>query len=137
MPPRLLLEHGPLGPDRLDAIAATYGTVDPRYASRAFCELIFNGNPYGFSWHAFIVDGDRVVGHYAVIPMRVCSDHQTVLSGKGEALFLAEDHRAGTVETDSGMLPAGLALMNALHDHALADGAILLFATIGKTGWWT
>src|SRR5262245_66483117 len=90
MPLTIVLERGPGSEESLDAIAATYGTVDRRYADREFCRIVFNENPSGYSYHAFVKDGDRVVGHYAVIPIRTRSRGVLVTSGKGEALFLDE-----------------------------------------------
>jgi hypothetical protein len=119
---KLSVLRGPL-PDRgLDDIAATYGTVDPRYASRDFLRTVFNENPFGYSYHAFVRDGDRVVGHHAVIPIRVRARGDKVASGKGEALYLDPSCRSLTVETPSGNVLAGMALMRASEDHALADG---------------
>jgi hypothetical protein len=124
---RLSISRGPVGPDALDAIGETYGTVDRSYASRAFCEELFNRNPYGHSWHAFVTDGDVVVGHYAVIPMRASARGTTVLSGKGEALFLHEAYRSSPIECDAGTLPAGIALMNLLHQCAFDDGVTVIY----------
>jgi len=125
-PLRLELRRGPLEAAALEAIARTYGTVDPRYANAAFADTIFNRNPYGFSWHALAWEGERVVGHYAVIPMRARGGGASFLSGKGEALFLEESCRARTARVGDLEAPAGIALMNALHAHALADGAAVL-----------
>jgi hypothetical protein len=115
-----------LADDALDAIAGTYGTVDGRYASREFCRAVFNGNPHGYSHHAFVRDGEQVVGHYAVVPVRVRARGATLISGKGEALFLAEPYRARSLPLPGGAVPAGIALMSALHDHAGAAGIALL-----------
>src|SRR5262245_32218452 len=90
MPLSIVLERGPISDESLDAIGATYGTVDRRYADREFCRIVFNENPSGYSYHAFVKDGDRVVGHYAVIPIRTRARGVLVTSGKGEALFLDE-----------------------------------------------
>jgi hypothetical protein len=118
----LSVVRGPL-PDRdLDAIAATYGARDARYAQRRFLSTLFNENPFGFSVHAFVRDGSEVVGHYAVIPMRVRTRGGTVMSGKGEALFLAERHRKTAVATEAGEALPGIAMLNAVHERALSDG---------------
>jgi hypothetical protein len=76
--------------------------------------------------HAFVRHGEAVVGHYAVVPIRVRARGATAVSGKGEALFLAEAHRAGTVALEGGEVPAGIALMNALHDRALSEGLVVV-----------
>ena len=122
MPLDLSVTRGPLTDEALGAIAATYGTVDPRYASRDFCRILFNENPIGYSYHAFVRDGETVVGHYSVIPMRVRARGTTVISGKGEALFLSPPYRATPVVTPAGEVLAGIAMMKSLHDYALADG---------------
>ena len=127
MPLHLSVSRGPLADEALDAIVATYGTaVDSRYASRDFCRVLFNENPIGYSYHAFVRDGDRVVGHYAVIPMRARARGSTVISGKGEALFLAEPYRRIPIATPAGDVLAGLAMMKALHERALADGVAVI-----------
>ena len=126
MPLELAVRRGPLADADLDAIAATYGAVDPRYARRDFLRLLFNENPSGYSYHAFVRDGARPVGHYAIIPVRVRARGATVLSGKGEALFLDPAHRKSAVATPSGEALPGLAMLNSLHERALADGIALI-----------
>jgi hypothetical protein len=118
--------RGPVGAEGLDAIAATYGTVDRRYASRTFLETIFNHNPFGHSWHAFVTDGGRVVGHYAVIPMRAVARGVPIVAGKGEALYLDAAYRSSAVEFDGVTLPTGFALTRHLHQRALVDGVTVL-----------
>jgi GNAT superfamily N-acetyltransferase len=122
----LSLTRGPLSDEGLDAIAATYGMIDHRYASREFCRTVFNENPFGYSYHAFVRDDDLVVGHYAVIPMRARARGAAVISGKGEALFLAESHRRSGIGTATGELPAAFALMKAVHEYALAEGLAVI-----------
>ena len=126
IPLSMSITRGPLPDEELDAIAATYGNLDPRYASREFCRLVFNENPLGYSFHAFVRDGDRVVGHYAVIPMRTRARGATVVSGKGEGLFIAESHRRSAIATPEGEVPTAIALMEAVHDHALAEGVAVI-----------
>ena len=123
---KISITRGPLPDRELDAIGSTYGTVDRRYAAREFCRTVFNENPYGYSFHAFVREGDRVVGHYAVIPMRTRARGDVVISGKGEALFLAESHRRSAIATPGGEVPTGMALMKAVHEHALAEGVALI-----------
>ena len=123
----IVLERGPISDASLDAIGATYGTVDRRYADREFSRLVFNENPNGYSYHAFVRDGDRVVGHYAVIPIRTRARGTLVTSGKGEALFLEEGHRRDTIALPvGGEMPAAMALMRLVHDRALSDGLVVL-----------
>jgi hypothetical protein len=123
----LSVVRGPLAEEDLDAIGATYGAaVDPRYASREFCRAVFNGNPSGYSFHAFVRDGARTVGHYAIVPMRARARGSTVLSGKGEALYMAEAYRKSMIATPAGEALVGLAMMNALHERALAGGVAFI-----------
>jgi hypothetical protein len=122
------LMRGPLSDEGLAAIAATYGSVDRRYADRDFCRVAFNENPCGYSFHAFVRDGDAVVGHYALIPMRTRARGATVISGKAEGLFLAESHRRSVVPTPEGNIPTALAMMEAVHERALADGLAVIHA---------
>jgi hypothetical protein len=119
-------ERGPISDELLDAIGATYGTVDRRYADREFCRIVFNQNPNGYSYHAFVRDGNRVVGHYAVIPIRACARGALVTSGKGEALFLEEAHRRGVIAGPGSDLPAAMALMRIVHERALEDGLAVI-----------
>ncbi len=127
MPLDLSVIRGPLAEDDLEAIAATYGSgVDSRYASPDFCRILFNENPIGYSYHAFVREGRRVVGHYAVIPMRTRARGSTVISGKGEALYLAEPYRKRTIATPAGDVLAGLAMMNALHERVLSEGIAVI-----------
>src|SRR5262245_35718046 len=127
MPLSIVLERGPVADDSLDAIAATYGTVDRRYADREFCRIVFNENPNGYSYHAFVRDGKSVVGHYAVIPIRTRARGALVTSGKGEALFLDEAHRRSAVATpEGGEMPAAMALMRLVHQRALEDGLAVI-----------
>jgi hypothetical protein len=48
------------------------------------------------------------------------------MSGKGEALFLAERHRKTAVSTPGGEALPALAMMNAVHERALDDGCAFL-----------
>ena len=126
-PLSIVLERGPVSDESLDAIAATYGTVDRRYADREFCRIVFNENPSGYSYHAFVKDGDRIVGHYAVIPIRTRARGALVTSGKGEALFLDEANRRSVIAAPGGGdVPAAMALMRLVHEGALEDGLAVI-----------
>lgn len=122
----LCVEEGPLSEAGLAAIARMYGRVDSRYATVDFCRRVFNGNPLGWSLHAFIRAEDTEVGHYAVVPVRIRARGGLMLSGKGEALFLEDTHRNQTIESPDGSVPAGIALMRAVHARALARGVQVL-----------
>ncbi len=122
----LRVVRGPLTDAELESVGQTYGRVDPRYRSVGFCRTLFNQNPFGFSWHAFVSDGGTVVGHYAVIPFRVVVKGEQRVSGKGEALFLAESHRTALIHLQDGPVPVGLALICELHDHVLEQEICVL-----------
>ncbi len=123
---QLTVKKGPLSGPELDAVAASCGAADPHLRALPFCEEMFNGNPFGFSWHGFVhVDG-RMAGHYAVVPYRARNGTETLTSGKGEGLFLREDAKTALVPWGSRDIPAGMALMSVVHGRALEDGASLL-----------
>ncbi|MDK9699765.1 MAG: hypothetical protein OEM52_06455 [bacterium] len=123
----LLVKRGPLSDKELLAIGATYGTIDERYASVEFCRILFNENPIGYSFHVFVLnDTAQIVGHYAVIPIRITINKRLALSGKGEALYLADEYRNSVVEYCNSTIPTGIALMNAAHDFAMASGITVL-----------
>ena len=110
---------GPLGEDLLQAIARMYGSHDKKYGSLSFCRTVFNENPSGFSFHAFAKDADKIVGHYAVIPVEICARGETELSAKGEALFLEKDHRSVSIVNGGKDTPLGIGLVARLYDFAL------------------
>jgi hypothetical protein len=88
----LSVVRGPL-PDRdLDAIRCDLRAPGMRATrSAAFLATLFNENTVRiFRCTPSFGDGNEVVGPYAEIPIRVQARGATVMSGKGEALFLAE-----------------------------------------------
>jgi hypothetical protein len=110
---------GPLGEDLLQAIARMYGSHDKKYSSLSFCRTVFNENPSGYSFHAFAKDDDKIVGHYAVIPVEICARGRTGLSAKGEALFLERDYRSESILNGNKDIPLGIGLAARLYDFAL------------------
>jgi hypothetical protein len=110
---------GPLGEDLLQAITTTYGSHDRKYSSLSFCRTVFNENPSGYSLHAFARDKDRIVGHYAVIPVEICGRGKRELSGKGEALFLERRYRSELIRNGNEDLPLGIGLAVRLYNFAL------------------
>jgi hypothetical protein len=117
---------GPLGDDLLRAISTTYGSHDKKYSSVSFCRTVFNENPSGYSFHAFARDGDRVVGHYAVIPVEICARGKSQLSGKGEALFLERRYRSQSIRNDNKDMPLGIGLAVLLYDFVLQQGVTVV-----------
>ena len=110
---------GPLGEDLLQAIARMYGSHDKKYSSLSFCRTVFNENPSGYSFHAFAEDDDKIVGHYAVIPVEICARGTRELSAKGEALFLEKDYRSESILNGGKDTPLGIGLVARLYDFAL------------------
>ena len=126
MPLRLEIRRGPLASSDLERIATTYGESDPRYRSVDFCAKVFNRNPAGPALHGFLQDAGQTVGHYAVLPIWLQDRGRSVSSGKGEALFVTANRRSQRLAVDGTEMPAAMALMRAVHDRALADGAAVL-----------
>jgi hypothetical protein len=110
---------GPLGEELLQAIARMYGSHDKKYSSVRFCRTVFNENPSGYSFHAFAKDHDKIVGHYAVIPVEICARGKAEMSAKGEALFLESDYRSESILNGNKDTPLGIGLAARLYDFAL------------------
>ena len=90
--------EGPIGTELLQHVCILYGrSVDGRYADLDFTRRVFNGNPAGRSYHVFAFEGAEVIGCYAVIPIKVVARGRKVLAGKGEALYVREQHRAAAL----------------------------------------
>jgi len=125
--------EGPLDDAGLGRIASLYGAhVDARYRDREFVRTVFNGNPSGRSYHVFVLDGDRAVGHYAVIPFPIARRRagrtERVAAGKAEALFLDPSYRSAKAANG---VHAGMHLMNTGHAFARDRGLQLLFSLPG------
>jgi len=112
----------------LGAVARLYGGFRPKYADLAYCRHLFNGNPHGYSFHAFLDDeGGEPVGHYAIIPMQVVVDGEVRLSGKAEALIVLPGHRRSTVPLENGTQAlCGLVMPSRLYRFALDQGCDLV-----------
>jgi hypothetical protein len=109
--------EGPIGTELLQHICDLYGRdMDPRYADLEFTRRVFNGNPAGRSFHVFAFEGEQVIGCYAVIPMKVVAHGRKLWAGKGEALYVTEQHR-----------PAGLFLIQRGVSFAMERGLELQF----------
>jgi hypothetical protein len=106
---------GPLDARRLQWIAELYGAVDPKYRDRAQLEHLFLASPAGPGLHAFALDGERPVGHCAVVPMTARRDGLPLLVGKVEALVVAAPYRGRR----DGAPPLAVELRERLY--ALAD----------------
>jgi hypothetical protein len=129
MPIHLDVLKGPVGKTELEGIARTYGRHNRRFQSLEFCRTVFNENPYGYSHHAFAYDGERVIGHYSAIPMRLRDRGKRVFAARGEALFVEEAYRPRPVDVDGKQFPCGIALMDTVWSRAWADGVELIYLT--------
>jgi hypothetical protein len=109
--------EGPIGTELLQHICDLYGRgVDPRYADLEFTRRVFNGNPAGRSYHVFAFEGEQVIGCYAVVPIKVAARGLELWAGKGESLYVLEQHR-----------PAGLFLIQRGISFAMEHGLELQF----------
>lgn len=129
MPIHLKLLRGPLNEQQLKEIRDTYGKANPRFRSAEFCDELFNNNPYGFSFHAFAYDDNEVVGVYSVVPVRISSRNQKLLSGKGEALYMKRGHRSIQFHNKYGWIASSIYMVNQLHEYALDNGAAVIHGT--------
>jgi hypothetical protein len=120
----LVTVRGPLDDDQIGWICALYGPTDPNYASSDFVRHQFVGNPFGWSTHAFAMDGGRAVGHTGVVPFVARRDGRPVSAGKIEAVVVAPSHR-GTRLPDGRSLAVGV--LETAYAHAHGCGIDLLF----------
>jgi hypothetical protein len=124
---RLVTVKGPINDGLLQCICDLYGRyVNPRYQQLQFVRTVFNGNPIGYSYHAFLYEGQEAVGCYSIIPMEVISRDRLILAGKGEALFLRSEYRKGSAG-ETQLFAPGLTLITHAHTLARKDGIDLLF----------
>jgi Acetyltransferase (GNAT) domain len=84
---------GPLDEQGLAAVGELYGRVDAKYRRPTYLRHLFVENPYGWAIHAFARDGDEVVGHCAVVPVRARVAGRPTDSGKVEAYVVDERYR--------------------------------------------
>lgn len=84
---------GPLDEAGLAAVGDLYGRVDEKYRRPSFLRHLFVENPYGWAIHSFARDGETVVGHCAVVPVRARVEGGQADSGKVEAYFVDERFR--------------------------------------------
>jgi hypothetical protein len=119
----LVRVRGPLGPAELESISALYGPVDHKYESVDYVGHQFVDNPFGWSVHVFVKDGERAVGHCGVVPFRARLSGEAVTVGKLEALavepaFRGRREDGGSTATD---------LLSALYAFAHEEGLPVLF----------
>ncbi|MHC4473699.1 MAG: hypothetical protein ACYS99_22400, partial [Planctomycetota bacterium] len=126
---RLELVRGPLREDALARISATYGRHNGRFLDVAFCHALYNENPVGSSIHCFAWDGDTLIGHYSLIPMRMRDRGEALMAGRGEAAFVDEKYRREPVEVEGKRRPCGMAMMHAVWGRGFAEGVELIYIT--------
>jgi hypothetical protein len=93
---------GPLDDSDLAAIGELYGRADAKYRRRSYLRHLFVDNPYGWAIHSFARDGETVVGHCSVVPLRARIRGGTADSGKVEAYYVDERYR-GNKERGRGL----------------------------------
>ena len=118
--------RGPLDHERLGWVAELYGAADAKYRDPSFLAHMFVDNPSGPVLHAFGVEGDRAVGHVAVVPIPARYGDERLRSGKVEALFVAPTHRGRRGRQRALVLD----LVEALYATADADGIDPLHAFV-------
>ena len=107
---RLQVVRGPLPePWRSEAIAG-WGRYDPRLLDSDEWRLEFEESPAGPAVHALVLTPDgHVAGHHAAIPLRLRSGDDTLVVGKGEALYVDRDRRERGARVDVDGRPFRLA----------------------------
>lgn len=123
---KLFLLKGPLPPEMIGEIARLYGKYDSNYASPSFCEHLFNQNPLGYSYHAFIKNFEKVVGHYGMIPSEISVKGQKMVSLKGEAFVVEKEQPVKTILFEEKKIPLGYALSKGLTDYAFSQQDVSL-----------
>lgn len=128
--PELELIRGPLSTEHLRAVAALYGVTDDKYGDSAYCEHLFNHNPFGPALHAFAVENSQFVGHYCLIPYDLVLDGTRIKAAKGEALHVSDTHRRS--ECDG--VPTSSALLQGAQRLAEEQKLEISFAIVGAPG---
>jgi hypothetical protein len=108
----------------LDWVAALYGQADENYRQQAHLEHVLRNSPAGPALHSFVVDGDRPVGHSAIIPMPGRVGSEPLLTGKLEAIFIEVEYRGVQHEGQS----LARTMLDRLYEFADAKGIALLHA---------
>jgi hypothetical protein len=103
-----------------------YGKADPKYRSAAQLEHLFVRSPAGPALHAFALDGNRPVGHCAIVPMPAREGVRRLTVGKVEALVVEPAYRGRRGEDT----PLAVQLRQALYALADTRGIELLHAYV-------
>jgi hypothetical protein len=80
----------------------------------------YSNNIYGFSYHAFVIDNEKVVGHTSLIPSNYINGDELFLAGISGGTFVCEEYRKDIFLFKK--------MYNRLTDYASKDG---LIATLG------
>ena len=118
--------EGPLESSKLEWVAQLYGQADPKYRLAAQLEHLFVRSPAGPGLHAFALEGNRPVGHCAVVPMPAREGIRRFTVGKVEALVVEPAYRGRRGEEP----PLVVQLRHALYALADTRGIELLHAYV-------
>ncbi len=115
---------GPLADEHLGWLTKLYGPVDAKYASLDFVRYQFNDNPFGWSAHAFAVDGDMPVAHSAAVPFRARRGDDDLVAGKIEAVVVAPEYRGQRLASGESI---AIGTLQAMYAFAHECGIPVLF----------
>jgi hypothetical protein len=111
---------GPLDDAELTLVGDLYGRIDSKYRRLSYLRHLFVENPYGWALHSFARDGNDVVGHCAVIPVRARVGGEAAMSGKVEAYVVEDRYRRGRERGSER--PVALDLLTAVSGAAAERG---------------
>jgi hypothetical protein len=117
---------GPLEATRLADIGALYGRADAKFLRDDVREHLLVAGPAGAALHALALDGERLVGHVAAIPMPARLEGRMLACAKVEALFVDEAYRGRR----GSERPLAFDLLDALYELAERSGIELLHAFV-------
>ncbi len=114
--------RGPISLERKQAIAALYGSHDPKYQDIDFLTHLFDRNPTGASFHCFALKDGEPVGHLALLPLWIQKGTQKILSAKAEAFFIRPDCHRNTIQIGASDVSLSVAVARSLYTFAHESG---------------
>ena len=108
----------------LQWVADLYGQADPNYRRLDHLEHVLRNGPDGPALHSFVMDGERPVGHSAIIPMPGRVGSESLRTGKLEAIFIEADYRG----VKEGGQSLARTMLDRLYEFADERGLELLHA---------